>query len=120
MPSGASAPGPDSGAAPEAHGIVARHLNRHPSGDHQIIGLISLFTVAILVVVGAVWALGAVGGWWMLALAVAVHLLATAVVLAEVFAVISDQSLTLEVIDRIASLRRARRRWPVARSRRDD
>ena len=85
------------------------HLSRHPSGDHQIIGLITLFTTAILVVVAAVWALGAVGGWWMLALAVVIHLLASAVVLAEVAAVMSDQSLTVAVIERITSGRRARR-----------
>jgi hypothetical protein len=115
MSSGASDPGPDGGAAPQLRGSVAHHLSRHPSGDHQIIGLITLFTVAILVVVCAVWALTAVGGWWMLALAVAVHLLASAVVLAEVAAVMSDQSLTMAVLDRIASRRHARRERPVAR-----
>ena len=82
----------------------------HPSGDRQIVGLISLFTIAILVVVGAVWALTAVGGWWMLALAVTVHLLASAVVLAEVAAFMADQSLTGAVIERVAAHRRPRRR----------
>jgi small-conductance mechanosensitive channel len=95
--------------------VASRHARPHPSGDHQIIGLISLFTAAILVVVGAVWALTAVGGWWMLALAVAVHLTASAVVLAEVAAVMSDQSLTMAVIERIGSFRRAHRKQPVAR-----
>ena len=90
----------------------AHHLSRHPSGDHQIIGLITLFTSAIFVVVGAVWALAAVGGWWMLALAVAIHLLASAVVLAEVAAVMTDQSLTLAVIDRVSSRRKAHRARP--------
>src|SRR6185312_3025210 len=84
--------GEDPVAGPNA---TPHHLNRHPSGDHQIIGLITLFTTAILVVVAAVWALAAVGGWWMLALAVAIHFLASAVVLAEVAAVMSDQSLTV-------------------------
>jgi len=75
--------GTDQDPASQVSPTVVQHLSRHPSGDHQIIGLISLFTTAILVVVGAVWALAAVGGWWMLALAVAVHLTASAIVLAE-------------------------------------
>jgi hypothetical protein len=98
-------------ASAEQEGTVApRHARPHPSGDHQIIGLIGLFTSAILVVVGAVWALTVVGGWWMLALAVVVHLTASAVVLAEVAAVMTDQSLTIAVIDRINSFRRAHRK----------
>jgi hypothetical protein len=101
--------GTDQGPAAQVSGTVVQHLSPHPSGDHQIIGLISLFTAAILVVVGAVWALAAVGGWWMLALAVAIHFLASAVVLAEVAAVMSNQSLTVAVIERLASRRRARR-----------
>jgi hypothetical protein len=95
---------PVTGASATAH-----HLSRHPSGDHQIVGLITLFTTAIFAVVAAVWALAAVGGWWMLALAVAIHFLASAVVLAEVAAVMSNQSLTVAVIERLASRRRARR-----------
>jgi len=100
--------GTDQDPTSQVSGTVAQHLSRHPSGDHQIIGLITLFTTAILVVVGAVWALAAVGGWWMLALAVAVHLSASAIVLAEVAAVMTDQSLTLAVIDRVTSRRAAR------------
>jgi hypothetical protein len=97
-------------ASVEQEGRAApRQARPHPSGDHQIIGLISLFTSAILVVVGAVWALTVVGGWWMLALAVFVHLTASAVVLAEVAAVMTDQSLTMAVIDRIGSFWRAHR-----------
>ena len=107
--------GTDQDPASQVSPTVVQHLSRHPSGDHQIIGLISLFTTAILVVVGAVWALAAVGGWWMLALAVAVHLTASAIVLAEVAAVMTDQSLTMAVIDRITSRRRARRNPPVTR-----
>lgn len=99
----------DQDPASQVSGTVVRHLSRHPSGDHQIIGLITLFTTAILVVVGAVWALTAVGGWWMLALAVTVHLLASTIVMAEVAAVMTDQSLTMAVIDRITSRRKARR-----------
>jgi hypothetical protein len=92
-----------------------QHARRHPGADHQILGLITLFTVAILVVVAAVWALTAVGGWWMLALAVAVHLLASTVVLAEIAAFMTDQSLTAAAVDHIASRRRAQRKQPVAR-----
>lgn len=102
----------DQDPASQVSGTVVQHLSRHPSGDHQIIGLITLFTTAILVVVGAVWALTAVGGWWMLALAVTVHLLASAIVMAEVAAVMTDQSLTMTVIDRITSRRKARRDRP--------
>jgi len=115
MPTSAPNTGTDQGPASQVSGTVVQHLSRHPSGDHQIIGLIGLFTTAILVVVGAVWALAAVGGWWMLALAVAVHLTASAIVLAEVAAVMTDQSLTMAVIDRITSRRRARRDRPGTR-----
>lgn len=48
----------------------------------------ALFTVAILLVVGAVWALAALGGWWMLALAMLVHLCVSALVMFEVARVI--------------------------------
>ena len=95
-------------AEQERH-AAPRQARPHPSGDHQIIGLISLFTSAIFVVVGAVWVLTVVGGWWMLALAVVVHLTASAVVLAEVASVMTDQSLTMAVIDRISSFWRAHR-----------
>jgi small-conductance mechanosensitive channel len=102
-PQQATAGAPPSGRAPDAG-------RPHPTGDRLIVGLLSLFTIAILVVVGAVWALTAVGGWWMLALAVTVHLLASAVVLAEVAAFMTDQSLTGAVIERVAAHRRPRRK----------
>jgi hypothetical protein len=38
------------------------------------LGLLFLFAVATLLVVLAVWLLGVVGGWWLLALAMFVHL----------------------------------------------
>ncbi|MBA3806920.1 MAG: hypothetical protein H0X28_00790 [Solirubrobacterales bacterium] len=110
MSTSASSTGTDDDLASRASRKAPQYDRRHPGGDHQIIGLISLFTGAILVVVGAVWALTAVGGWWMLGLAVAVHLLASTIVLAEVAAVLTDQSLTMAVIDRIASYRRAHRK----------
>jgi hypothetical protein len=112
-PSGRSS-ADDAAAEPELPG-ARPNARPHPGGDHQIIGLLSLFTSAILVVVAAVWALTVVGGWWMLALVVIVHLTASAVVLAEVAAVMSDQSLTMAVIDRIGSARRSRRKQPVTR-----
>jgi len=40
-----------------------------------------LFTAAVLLVVGAVWALASVGGWWMLAAAMLVHLGVTTAVM---------------------------------------
>jgi small-conductance mechanosensitive channel len=113
MSTGMSNTGTDHDPTSRATRTVSQHVRRHPSGDHQIVGLITLFTTAILAVVGAVWALTAVGGWWMLALAVTVHLLASTIVLAEVAAVMTDQSLTMAVLDRIASYRRAHRKRPV-------
>jgi hypothetical protein len=51
----------------------------------------AIFTVAILLVVGAVWALAAVGGWWMLAAAMAVHFSVSAFVMIEVARVIAGR-----------------------------
>jgi glycosyltransferase A (GT-A) superfamily protein (DUF2064 family) len=51
----------------------------------------AIFTVAILLVVGAVWALAAVGGWWMLGLAMLVHLCVSALVMFEVARVIGGR-----------------------------
>jgi hypothetical protein len=50
-----------------------------------------LFTAAILLVVGAVWALAAVGGWWMLAAAMLVHLGVTTVVMIHVARVVAGR-----------------------------
>jgi hypothetical protein len=47
-----------------------------------------LFAAAIFLVVAAIWALTAVGGWWMLAAVMAVHLAVTCVVMLEVARVI--------------------------------
>ena len=109
MPSAAPA-SPDPGSPPAA----TEPTLASRSGDHQILGLILLFTAAIFAVVGAVWALSAVGGWWMLAVAFLVHLLASALVLAEVFAVMTDQSLSHEAMTRITSWRRAHRKTAAA------
>jgi hypothetical protein len=106
----ASPSSPDPGSSPGA----APPTLASTSGDHQLLGLILLFTAAIFAVVGAVWALTVVGGWWMLAAAFIVHLLASALVLAEVFAVMTDQSLSHEALTRIASWRRAHRKTAAA------
>jgi len=45
------------------------------------LGLLFLFSVATLLVVLAVWLLGVFGGWWLLGLAMLVHLAMTAAVI---------------------------------------
>ena len=45
------------------------------------LALLFLFSLATLIVVLAVWALGVVGGWWMLGIAMGVHLVMTAAVM---------------------------------------
>jgi hypothetical protein len=54
-----------------------------------------IFTTAALIVTGAVWALAAVGGWWMLGVAVAVHVAMTAVVALEVLHVIDGRTFAI-------------------------
>ena len=62
------------------------HQDERPNG----LGLLFLFSLATLLVVLAVWALGIVGGWWMLGLAMAVHLVMTAAVLLGLVRALSD------------------------------
>ena len=66
-----------------------------PSGDSasgsRIVALMVLFTVAIGFDVAAIAGLAAVGGWWMLAMAFGVHLIASAIVLLEVADVIAGR-----------------------------
>ncbi len=64
---------------------------RSPDDGGQILALIALFTGATLLVVGAVWALTVVTAWWMLAVAIAIHLATTSVVLIEVARVIGER-----------------------------
>jgi hypothetical protein len=45
------------------------------------LGLLFLFSLATALVVFAIWAVSAFGGWWTLGLAMAVHLATTAAVL---------------------------------------
>jgi hypothetical protein len=62
-----------------------------PSDDGgQGTALLALFTMALLIVVAAVWMVGALGGWWVLALAFAIHLVVTGGVLAAIFAVLRE------------------------------
>jgi hypothetical protein len=64
-----------------------------PPGDGgRAVTMMLLFTAAIMLVVGAIWALTAVGGWWMLAAAMAIHLAVTTIVLIEVVRVIGGRS----------------------------
>jgi hypothetical protein len=55
------------------------------------LGLLFLFAVATLLVVLAVWLLGAIGGWWVLGLAMVIHLAMTAVVIWGLARALSDQ-----------------------------
>jgi hypothetical protein len=56
-----------------------------------------LFTIAIAFDVVAISGLAAVGGWWMLALAFGVHLVASAIVLVEVADVIDGRTRPAEM-----------------------
>jgi hypothetical protein len=69
----------------------ARASTQAASGS-RIVALMVLFTVAIGFDVAAIAGLAAVGGWWMLAMAFGVHLLASAIVLVEVADVIADRT----------------------------
>jgi hypothetical protein len=69
----------------------ARAGTQAASGS-RIVALMVLFTVAIGFDVAAIAGLAAVGGWWMLAMAFGVHLLASAIVLVEVADVIADRT----------------------------
>ncbi len=50
-----------------------------------------IFTAAVLIVTGAVALVALVGGWWILGVAFAIHLLATTVVVATIASVMSDR-----------------------------
>jgi len=66
--------------------------NAQAAGGRRIVGLMILFTIAIGFDVVAIAGLAAVGGWWMLAMAFGVHLLASAIVLLEVADVIAGRT----------------------------
>ena len=65
---------------------------RQAAGGTRIVALMVLFTVAIGFDVAAIAGLAAVGGWWMLAMAFGVHLLASAIVMVEVADVIAGRT----------------------------
>jgi hypothetical protein len=68
------------------------HATAQAAGGNRIVALMVLFTVAIGFDVAAIAGLAAVGGWWMLAMAFGVHLLASAFVLVEVADVIAGRA----------------------------
>jgi hypothetical protein len=65
---------------------------RQAAGGSRIVALMVLFPVAIGFDVAAIAGLAAVGGWWMLAMAFGVHLLASAIVMVEVADVIAGRT----------------------------
>jgi len=73
--------------------------NMRPSGSADDSGrglaMFLIFTTAALIVTGAVWALAAVGGWWMLGVAFAVHVAMTAVVALEIIHVIDGRTFAI-------------------------
>jgi hypothetical protein len=54
--------------------------------------MLLLFVEATLAVVGGVWLLGSGSAWWLLAVALTVHLGMTVLVLWVVFAIVSDRA----------------------------
>jgi hypothetical protein len=86
------APGTRRKLAPQAVERGQADGRARSPGDGTGITLLLLFTVATMIVVGAVWTLAALGGWWMLAVATAVHLAMTSVVLTAVMAVADERA----------------------------
>jgi hypothetical protein len=83
--------------------------------DNRIVVLMLLFTVAIAFDVVAISGLAAVGGWWMLGMAFAVHLIASAIVFVEVADVLAGRTRPAEmavirIIHVLTPKRRARRK----------
>jgi Flp pilus assembly protein TadB len=75
-----------------------QELDDQPAEDQRgpglsSIWLLAVFGLAALVVVGAVWLVGAVGQWWLLAPAMAVHLGMTALVVWLCLRLASDGAL---------------------------
>lgn len=81
--------------------------------DNRIVVLMVLFTIAIGFDVVAISGLAAVGGWWMLSAAFAVHLAASAIVMIEVADVIAGRTRPAET----AVVQLFHRLWPKRRSR---
>jgi hypothetical protein len=52
--------------------------------------LLYVFSFATAIVVAAVWALGEIGGWWLLAVAVTIHLTTTLGVIRTVLRTLSE------------------------------
>ena len=79
-----------------------------PEDEDRGTALLALLAAASMIVVGAVWMLGAIGGWWMLALAVAVHLTMTAIVIVAVFVVVGEYRRPPRAARHRGSVRRSR------------
>lgn len=79
--------------------------------ENRIVTLIVLFTLAIGFDVAAISGLAAIGGWWMLVLVFAVHLVASAIVLVEVADVIADRTRPAETAAVRLLSRLTRSRW---------
>jgi len=61
-----------------------------PRKSDRGIPLFLLFFCATLIMVGAVWLLGAVDRWWILVVAVGIDLVVTCVVLGDVIRLLGD------------------------------
>jgi small-conductance mechanosensitive channel len=85
-----------------------------PGDEGQGTALLALFTAASMIVVGAVWMVGTFGGWWVLALAVALHLTMTATVIVAAFAVVGEYRRPPRAARHRGSVHRAPTRWPPA------
>lgn len=79
-----------------------------PGDEDRRTGLLTLFAAASMIVVGAVWMLGAFGGWWMLAPAVADHLTMTATVIVAVLVVVGAYRRPPRAARQRESVRRSR------------
>jgi hypothetical protein len=94
--------------------MTDRADNARAGGGNRIVVLMVLFTIAIGFDVAAIAGLAVVGGWWMLVLAFAVHLAASAIVLVEVADVIAGRTrpaemAVIQITRLLAPKRRARR-----------
>jgi uncharacterized protein (DUF983 family) len=75
--------------------MESRPPNMQVDDSGRGLAMLLIFTVAALIVAGAVWALAAVGGLWMLGLAFAVHVAMTSLVALVVFSVIEGRTLAI-------------------------
>jgi hypothetical protein len=75
-------------------------MHEAPTNDgDRGLALLALFIAAMLLDVTGVWVLSALGGWWLLTLAMAIHLLMACLVLGAVTGVVGDQGGSAEARD---------------------